>query len=74
LVAALFPEAESGSAVEGDEGDGEDDTAVARKEGGIDGLERVALSFGISIVIVPLIGLVLHFTPWGIRLVPVISR
>ncbi|MUW14938.1 DUF1616 domain-containing protein [Halorubrum sp. CBA1125] len=38
---------------------------------GIDGIERVALSFGLSIAIVPLIGLVLNFTPWGIRLVPV---
>jgi len=32
---------------------------------GIDGIERVALSFGLSIAIVPLIGLVLNFTPWG---------
>lgn len=38
---------------------------------GIDGIERVALSFGLSIAIVPLIGLVLNFTPWGIRLTPV---
>ncbi|RQG96014.1 DUF1616 domain-containing protein [Natrarchaeobius chitinivorans] len=38
---------------------------------GIDGIERVALSFGLSIAIVPLIGLVLNFTPWGIRLVPI---
>ncbi|MFD1570491.1 DUF1616 domain-containing protein [Halorubrum laminariae] len=39
---------------------------------GIDGIERVALSFGLSIAIVPLLGLVLNFTPWGIRLVPII--
>lgn len=38
---------------------------------GIDGIERVALSFGLSIAIVPLIGLLLNFTPWGIRLTPV---
>lgn len=38
---------------------------------GIDGIERVALSFGLSIAIVPLIGLMLNFTPWGIRLVPI---
>jgi uncharacterized membrane protein len=38
---------------------------------GIDGIERVALSFGLSIAIVPLIGLVLNFTPFGIRLVPI---
>ena len=38
----------------------------------IDGLERVALSFGLSIVVAPLIGLALNFTPWGIRLDPII--
>lgn len=38
---------------------------------GIDGLERVVLSFGSSIALVPLVGLVLNFTPWGIRLVPI---
>jgi len=35
------------------------------REGIDDGIERVALSFGLSIAIVPLIGLVLNFTPWG---------
>lgn len=35
-------------------------------------IERTALSFGLSIAIVPLIGLGLNFTPWGIRLVPVV--
>lgn len=37
----------------------------------LDYLERFALSFGLSIAVVPLIGLALNFTPWGIRLVPV---
>lgn len=32
------------------------------------GIERVALSFVLSFAIVPLTGLVLNFTPWGIRL------
>ena len=31
-------------------------------------IERIALSFGLSIVVVPLIGYGLNFTPWGIRL------
>lgn len=31
------------------------------------GIERVALSFGMSIALVPLIGLILNYTPWGIR-------
>ena len=30
--------------------------------------ERIALSIGLSIAIIPLIGLGLNFTPWGIRL------
>jgi uncharacterized membrane protein len=42
-----------------------------RSGDGIDGIERVALSFGLSIAIVPLIGLALNFTPWGIRLAPI---
>jgi len=40
-------------------------TAPSHSREGIDGIERVALSFGLSIAIVPLIGLVLNFTPWG---------
>ncbi len=39
----------------------------------IDGIERVALSFGLSIAIVPLIGLALNFTPWGIRTDPILA-
>lgn len=39
---------------------------------GIDVIERIALSFGLSIAIVPLIGLGLNYTPWGIRLEPIL--
>jgi len=38
----------------------------------LDGIERAALSFGLSIAVVPLIGLGLNYTPWGIRLAPVV--
>ncbi len=38
----------------------------------LDSIERVALSFGLSIAIVPLIGLILNYTPWGIRLYPIL--
>ncbi len=37
----------------------------------LDGIERVALSFGLSIAIVPLFVLALNYTPWGIRLDPI---
>jgi uncharacterized membrane protein len=38
---------------------------------GIDTLERIVISFGLSIAVVPLIGLLLNYTPWGIRLEPI---
>ena len=41
-------------------------------KGDLDGIERIALSFGLSIAVVPLIGLGLNYTPWGIRLIPVV--
>jgi len=45
----------------------------ARKtDKGIDLIERIALSFGLSIAVVPLIGLGLNYTPWGIRLEPIL--
>jgi uncharacterized membrane protein len=80
FIAALFPEqGESPVAEESELGAGELDGDesegyLARRggRGGIDGIERVALSFGLSIAVVPLIGLVLNFTPWGIRLVPIL--
>lgn len=39
---------------------------------GIDGIERFALSVGLSIAVVPLIGLALNYTPFGIRLNPIV--
>jgi len=36
----------------------------------IDIVERTALSFGMSLVLVPIVGLLLNYTPWGIRLTP----
>ncbi|UGV40068.1 DUF1616 domain-containing protein [Methanococcoides orientis] len=38
----------------------------------LDGIERFALSFGLSIAVVPLIGLALNYTTWGIRLYPIL--
>jgi uncharacterized membrane protein len=68
FIAALFPE--QGSAPDHS---GEDTERAANLGGrGLDGVERVALSMGLSIAIVPSFGLVLNFTPFGIRLVPVL--
>ena len=46
--------------------------ALFPRAGDLDGIERIALSFGLSIAVVPLIGLGLNYTPWGIRLIPVV--
>lgn len=47
-------------------------TALFPNRPELDNLERLALSFGLSIAIVPLIGLGLNYTPWGIRLLPIL--
>jgi len=39
----------------------------------IDWIERIALSFGLSIAVVPLLGLFLNFTPFGIRFAPIVA-
>ena len=38
----------------------------------LDAIERIVLSFGLSIAVVPLLGLGLNYTSFGIRLVPII--
>lgn len=42
------------------------------EKGGLEGMERIALSVGMSVAVVPLIGLALNFTPWGIREIPLL--
>lgn len=79
FVAALFPEKGSPNnkaptdqpSIETNSEKSSTRTERIRNEG-IDGIERVALSFGLSIAISPLIGLGLNFTPFGIRLVPIV--
>ena len=46
--------------------------ALFPKKESLGGVERLALSFGLSIAVVPLMGFVLNFTPWGIRLYPIL--
>ncbi len=47
-------------------------SALYPKREGLDGVERVALGLGLSLALVPLVGLALHFSPWEIRLTPVV--
>jgi len=37
----------------------------------LDSIERTALSMGMSLALVPITGLILNYTPWGIRATPV---
>lgn len=46
--------------------------ALFPKKEDLEGIERTALSFGLSIAVTPLIGLALNYTPWGIRLDPIL--
>jgi len=46
-------------------------SALIPAKTGISGIERLALSFGLSIALVILVGLGLNYTPFGIRLNPI---
>lgn len=37
----------------------------------LDNIERIALSIGMSLALVPITGLLLNYTPWGIKLTPI---
>lgn len=47
--------------------------ALSTRKKDLDGFERVALSFGLSIAIVSMLCLVLNYTPFGIRLTPILT-
>lgn len=46
--------------------------ALFPRKDDLDGIERAALSFGLSVVVAALIGFALNYTPWGIRLTPIL--
>ena len=69
IVSALFPERATTVADSPAESGQEPTETVS----GIDEIERVALSFGTSIAVVPLVGFALNFTPFGIRLTPIMA-
>jgi hypothetical protein len=43
-------------------------TSLKRTVQNLDTIERIALSIGLSLALVPMIGLLLYYTPWGINL------
>lgn len=46
--------------------------ALFPRKGALDGVARLALSFGLSIVVASFIGLALNYTSWGLRVYPVL--
>jgi uncharacterized membrane protein len=70
LVAALFPEAHS----ESRQLDTGPISSIRTVFGGsgITVLERCLLAVACSVIVVPCVGYLLNFTPWGIRLTPVL--
>ena len=46
--------------------------ALFPRKGGVSGAERAIMGLGLSIAVVPLIGLALNYTPWGLRLYPIL--
>jgi uncharacterized membrane protein len=47
--------------------------ALYPRESDLATLEKLALSIGLSLALVPLVGLFLNYTPWGIRLDPIVA-
>ena len=43
------------------------------EKSGLEGMERIALSVAMSVAVVPLIGLALNYTPWGIKETPLLA-
>jgi uncharacterized membrane protein len=43
------------------------------KKGGLEGIERMGLSVAMSVSVVPLIGLALNYTPWKIKVIPLLA-
>lgn len=46
--------------------------ALFPRRADLSGPERLAYSMGLSLALVPIVGIVLNFTPWGIRLLPMV--
>lgn len=46
--------------------------ALLPRNGPLDGVERIALSFGLSLAITPLLALAIHYSPWDFSVDPVV--
>jgi hypothetical protein len=47
-------------------------SSAKSSEKSLDAIERIALGLGMSLALVPIVGLLLNYTPWGIRLTPIV--
>jgi uncharacterized protein DUF1616 len=47
--------------------------ALFPKDRELDGVEHLALSVGLSLALIPLVVLLLNYTPWGISITPVVT-
>lgn len=70
LASALFPERARRAEVPVGEAE---EREVRVERAGLGGAERAALAFGLSLALVPLAGLVLGLTPWGIGVPQVLA-
>lgn len=61
LIKALFPQTPPPKPI----------TGLTHAVQNLDTIERIALSIGLSLALVPIVGLLLNYTPWGIRLAPI---
>ena len=74
LISALFPAAAKPAG--SDEPAAEPRSVLPGRlyaKSGINGVERAALAFATSLAVVPLIGIALSFTPWGIGVLPAVA-
>ena len=62
FIKALFPRTAPGRPA----------TSLTHTVQNLDTIERIALSIGLSLALVPITGLLLNYTPWGITLTPTV--
>lgn len=71
FVAALFPESSRSTRADRRQRERRDRRLLGYTRN-IDGLERAVLSVGLSLVVLPLLGLLLNATPWGVQAGPIL--